>query len=258
MRDGEDSVSFYMEDAAFAFAQVRANLKVNATPPNGLKVTGLPGSGVINEAPYRLVAQATDGSGNVPSSGVKSLALGVDGYEIAGGKSGSCEPGPCTATGEWTLNGEEFGAGKHTLTLVATDNAGNVETKSYEITVRHANPMAIGPGSVNPITGALTLEANDVSIGGGYGTLGISRSYNSRHLNAGAEGPFGPQWSLSISGEQGIESEPAGGGVTLVASDGSRTTFASDGKGGFISPKGDENLVLSAEREGEERSRRTC
>ncbi len=60
---------------------------------------------------------------------------------------------------------------------------------------------------------------------------------------------MGPQWSMSLSGEQGVETEPTGD-VTLVAEDGSRVTFASDGKGGFVSPKGDGDLVLSAEWEG--------
>jgi YD repeat-containing protein len=252
MPDGEHNAEVAIEDAtSLHFGEgVQAKIRIDGTRPTGLSVVGLPGSGVVNDAPYHLSAQATDGSGTTKSSGIKSLELGIDGFEIPGGKSGSCEAGPCTATGEWTLDGEEFGAGKHTLTLVATDNAGNKETKSYEITIRHARSMDIGPGSVDPITGTLSLEANDVSVGGSFGTLGLSRSYNSRQLTAGVEGPLGPQWSLSISGEQGIESEPTGG-VTLLADDGSRTTFASDGKGGFISPKGDENLTLSAELEGE-------
>jgi hypothetical protein len=249
--EGPDPVTLQGFDAADGYGYVGAVLKVDAKKPTGLTLVGLPSGGVINDAPRKLYAQASDGLGSTKeTSGIKSLTLGVDGYEVAG-KSGSCEPGPCTAGGEWTLNGEEFGAGKHTITLVATDNAGNVETKSYEITIRHASPISVGPGSVDPLSGALTLGANDVSISDGYGTLGVSRSYDSRRLNAGESGPLGPQWSLAISGEQGIESEPVGGGVTLIGTDGSRTTFSSNGKGGFVSPSGDEGLVLSAEREGE-------
>lgn len=252
MPEGEDNVEVAVKDATtLGFGEgAQATVKVDATPPTGLKVGGLPKGNLFDGATYRLTAQATDGSGTTPSSGIRSLALGVDGSEIPGGKSGSCEPGPCTASGEWALNGEDLGAGKHELELVATDNAGNVEKASYEITVRHASPLPIGPGSVDPITGSFTLGSDDVSIGGGFGALTVSRSFNSRQLSAGAEGPLGPQWSISISGEQGLESEPTGD-VTLVAEDGSRTTFSSDGKGGFISPKGDESLTLSAEREGE-------
>jgi YD repeat-containing protein len=249
MLDGEHSVYFTAENAAGGYGYSSyVNLKVDTVSPTGLQVTGLPASGMVS-MPVHLKAQATDGSGTTRSSGIKSLELGVDGYNLLGGKSGSCEQGPCTASGEWTLNGEEFGAGKHELELVATDNAGNKETRSYEFTVRHAGPISVGPASVDPMTGTATLQASDVSIGGGYGALGVSRSFNSRQLTAGEEGPLGPQWSISLSGEQGLESESTGA-VTLVAEDGSRVTFASDGKGGFISPKGDENIVLSAEREG--------
>jgi hypothetical protein len=103
---------------------------------------------------------------------------------------------------------------------------------------------------VDPITGALHLGASDVSLSGGQGTLGVSRSYDSRQLTAGENGPLGPQWSLNISGSHALEREPSGS-VLLIAPDGSLTTFEGNGKGGFISPKGDENLVLEAEKEGE-------
>ncbi len=249
LQDGEPMVYVYAYDAAEGWEGFGVPIKVDSTKPHGLEVTGLPSSGVINETTYHLQAAATDGSGKTPSSGVKSLVLALDGYVLPG-QAGSCTPGPCTATGEWTINGEEFGAGKHTLTVQAIDYAGNEETKTYNVTVRHASPLPVGPGSVDPITGALHLGASDVSISGGIGSLGVSRSYNSRQLTAGEQGPLGPQWSLNISGSRGVEQEPTGS-VVLIGSDGERTTFESNGKGGYISPKGDENLVLEAEKEGE-------
>ncbi len=250
MPNGEEKLETTAHDAVGLAANVSSQtIKVDGTPPHGIVLSGLPSSGVINEAQYHLQAPATDGSGKTPSSGVKSIALYLDGYEVAG-KSGSCAPGPCTAVGEWTINGETFGAGKHTLTVQATDNAGNVETKPYPITVRHAGSLGVGPGSVDPITGALHLSASDVSLSGGRGTLGFSRSYDSRQLKAGEQGPLGPQWSSSISGSQRVEREPSGS-VVLAGSGGGLTTFESNGKGGYVSPKGDENLVLEAEKEGE-------
>lgn len=248
--DGLDTAEVRTEDAGLAFSPgAFATFKVDSTPP-AVVLTGLPASGIINEAQYHLFAQATDGKAKVPSSGVKSVTLALDGFVLAG-TTGGCTPGPCTATGEWTINGEEFGAGKHTLTVQVLDNAGNEERQNYNVTVRHANSLPVGPGSVDPITGALHLGANDVTVGGGTGPLGISRSYNSRQLTAGAEGPLGPQWTLNISGSQTLEEEPATNRVVLIGADGGRTTFESDGKGGFISPPGDENLVLETEKEGE-------
>ncbi|HEX3691976.1 MAG TPA: 6-bladed beta-propeller [Solirubrobacteraceae bacterium] len=249
MNDGYDTVEMSDTNASGTFGTGEGGqIKVDASAPTGLKVLGLPANNTVTQTVH-LSVQATDGSGTTPSSGIKSLELGVDGYNLLGGKAGTCELGPCTASGEWPLNGEELGAGKHSLELVATDNAGNKEKRTYEFAVSHANPVAVGAASVDPTTGATTLQASDVSISGGFGPLGVARSYDSRQLTAGEAGPLGPQWSLSLSGEQGLEEEPTGD-VTLIAEDGSATTFTSDGKGGFISPKGDENLVLTAELEG--------
>jgi hypothetical protein len=253
IEDGEKFASASAKDGMMPSGQDgpegNATIKVDGTPPYGLALSGLPSSGVINEAQYRLQGLAMDGKAPVPSSGVKSLVLGLDGYTLPG-KAGSCTPGPCSVTGEWTINGEAFGAGKHVLTLVATDYAGNVEKKEYDVTVRHAGSLSVGPGSVDPITGAMRLSASDVSLSGGRGSLGVSRSYNSRQLSEGEQGPFGAQWSISIGGSQSIERESTGG-VVLVRPDGERTNFESNGSGGYIAPKGDEGLVLEAEKEGE-------
>jgi DNA-binding beta-propeller fold protein YncE len=252
--DGEDEVQAEAKDSVGKWAKAVGpffeTVKVDATPPRNLTLAGLPSSGVIDEGELHLQGRATDGTAPTPSSGIKRLELGLDGFEIPGGKVGSCSPGPCAASGEWTLDGEGIGAGKHTLELVAEDNAGNIEIAKYTVTVRHAGALSVGPGSVNPLTGALHLSSNDVSLSGGRGSLGISRSYNSRQLTGGELGPLGLPWKLSVSGSQEIEQEPTGS-VVLVSPSGGRTTFESNGKGGFVAPKGDENLVLTDEVEGE-------
>src|ERR1700733_1812010 len=254
MPNGEEEVLAKAQDSvgkeAKAVGPADETLKVDAAPPRNLELSGLPASGVAGGGELHLQGMATDGKAPTPSSGVKELRLGLDGYTVPGGKSGSCPLGPCTASAEWTLNSEKNGAGKHTLQLVAEEHAENIETKQYTITVQHAGALSVGPGAVDPLTGALHLSANDVSLSGGRGSLGISRSSNSRQLTAGEQGALGPQWKLEISGAQEIEREPSGS-VTLVGSDGGRTTFEPNGKGGFVSPKGDENLVLEAEKEGE-------
>jgi DNA-binding beta-propeller fold protein YncE len=254
--DGEQNMEAVGKDLAAGYGLVgQAKIKVDGTPPHGILLEGVPSNGVINEAQYHLQLQATDGSGTTPSSGIKSIEigeLGSDGrvYQVGTGKSGGCSLGPCTAVGEWTLSGEALGAGKHTLEVLATDNAGNIGKKEFTITVRHVGSLGVGPGSVDPITGAFHLSASDVSIGSGGGSLGVSRSYDSRQLTAGEQGSLGPQWSLNVSGSRALEQEPSGS-VVLVAPDGGLTTFESNGKGGFVSPKGDENLVLEGEKEGE-------
>jgi YD repeat-containing protein len=225
-------------------------VKVDGTAPSGFTLTGLPAGGELNGQNYGLRAQATDGSGTTASSGVKSVALTVDGQELLGSPSSTCSPGPCVAGGEWTLNGEGLGAGPHVLTIVATDYAGNIGTKEYPFTVRHASPLSVGPGAVDPTTGALNLSATDVSISAGQRKLTVARSYNSRQLTAGTEGSLGPQWSINTGTEERLEKSLLGG-MVLVGANGGATMFWSDGKGGYESPQGDSNLVLSQVKEGE-------
>ena len=81
-------------------------------------------------------------------------------------------------------------------------------------------------------------------MGGAGSSLTVTRSYGSRHLTAGSEGPLGPQWSLSVGSQESITKLPSGN-ATLTTSNGGQTTFTSNEKGGFVSPKGDANLALS-------------
>jgi DNA-binding beta-propeller fold protein YncE len=105
--------------------------------------------------------------------------------------------------------------------------------------------VSVGPGSVDPTTGQLTLTATDVSLGGAGG---VSRTYESRNLAAGLEGPLGPQWAISLGGGEGLTALP-NGSVVLAGSSGGRTTFTRNEKGEFESPKGDGNLKIEAKEQ---------
>jgi YD repeat-containing protein len=217
---------------------------VDTVPPHNLKLSGLPSKGEaveMTEAESHVKAEATDGEGSAASSGIKSIELYIDERQT-GKASGYCSPGPCTATGEWTLNGAEFGVGQHTLTIKATDGAGNVETRKYTLYVNAATPVAMGPGSVNPESGDLALEAADVNISGGSGALAVTRHYDSRNVKEGEEGPLGPQWSISLGSLASLEVLPDGS-VMVVGPDG-LSHFAVKTGGGFEAPVGDSNLTL--------------
>jgi RHS repeat-associated protein len=237
--EGKDTVEVKVQDATGLSATASGEVKVDNTPPHELGLTGLPH--VIGDGSYRLTASAKDGSGG-ESSGIASLQLLVDGRPT-GSPAGSCSPGTCTATAEFTIAGQEFGAGPHTLTLVAKDNASNVAEESYPFTVHNATPVPIGPGSVNPESGEFTLNPTDVSISSPGSGLTFRRMYRSRHLTAGAGGPLGPQWSLIMGGQESI-TKLTNGNATLTAGY-AESTFTSNGKGGFTSPRGDATLALS-------------
>ena len=249
LSDGEDKVRYRAEDAMPGTKSLesegKATLKVDATKPRNVALGGLPWGNELREGAYELTGEATDGEGStIASSGIKSIALFVDGVEL-GKAGGSCTvaKGECTATTKWTLNGAELGAGHHAIVVVALDNAGN-ETRVYEpISIRHSTPVALGPGSVDLESGDFSLGASDVSLGSG---LTLTRTYSSRDLTAGLQGPLGPQWSLGLSSAESLV-EMVDGGVLMTSANGSQAIFGGLGEGKFESPAGDSNLTLTLE-----------
>ncbi len=222
------------------------NLKVDATAPHGITLSGLAskeGEYELDETVGHIKVGAVDGEGSIVSSGIKSLTVGVDGREI-GAPAGSCTPGPCSVSGELAVNGGEIGAGSHVLTVVATDNAGNVAKEEFFLNVYAASPVAAGPGSVDPESGNFALEATDVGMSGGEGDLTVGRYYNSRNPQEGAEGPLGPQWTISLSSLASLEVLPDGS--VLVAGPEGLVHFNVKAGGGFEAPVGDTNLKLEA------------
>jgi sugar lactone lactonase YvrE len=252
--EGEDRIrvaahSAMPETWSREYGEGETVVKIDYTKPRNLSVTPLQGvtargtSGgefEMDEVPVSFKGEATDGTKPTKSSGIASLTLSVDGREVAKA-GGSCTPGECTASEEFLVNGQELGGGRHTLTLTATDYAGNIESKSYTLIVRQASPLALGPGSVNPISGDYTLNATDVSLGSG---LSVTRHYDSRNLTAGKNGPLGPQWSLSLGSLASLEVLPDGS-VLLAGAEGV-AYFAAESGGYFKSPAGDSNLTLRA------------
>ncbi len=244
--DGEPTLEVKATNSMGSSATTSVKVKVDGTAPYELSLAGVPGGGQVGDA-YRalkLTAKAKDGSGTTVSSGIASLNLKIDGQQI-GSPSGSCSPGPCTATAEWTINAEEYGAGKHVLSFTATDKAGNV-TNSTEtpIVIHHASPTPVGPGKVNPVSGEFELEESDVSVPTADKPLTVTRSYSSRQPGAGSEGPLGSPWNISFGGAQELV-QMANGSLVLSASDGSQATFVNKGSGHYDPPAGDAGMSIT-------------
>lgn len=254
--NGEDKILASAWDAAShtdsdEYGEGEVTLKVDKTPPHNISLTGLAtssGTLELGELAGRVKVEATDGEAPIPSSGVASIALYVDEREI-GHAAGSCNPGPCTASAEWALNGANLGAGMHTLTVVATDRAHNVATKEYALYVHPAHPIGLGPGSVNPDSGDFALESQDVKISGGTGSLSVSRHYDSRNTKEGEEGPLGPQWKIGLASLSSLEVLPDKS-VMLIGPSG-LAHFAISTSGKFEAPPGDNNLELRSEANGQ-------
>jgi streptogramin lyase len=251
--NGEDKVRYRAEDAMPGTKSLEsegtATVKVDDSKPYDLVLNGLPWGNELREGVYELTGEATDGEGStVPSSGIKSLALSIDGKEV-GKAGGTCSvpKGACTASAKWTINGAELGAGHHAIVLEALDNAHNEAREPYEVSIRHSTPVAIGPGSVDLESGDFSLGAGDVSLGSG---LNLSRTSSSRDPATGLQGPLGPQWSLSLGSTESLV-EMVDGSVLLTAANGAQTIFATLGEGKFEAPPGDSNLQLTLEENKE-------
>jgi YD repeat-containing protein len=249
MADGDDRFELWAEDETRLFGQVgfyetgepeATTIKVDGTPPHNLEVSGWPTNPEISAAPHVLTIEATDGETGTPSSGVSSISTSVDGGPENPVPNASCPLGPCTASGKWTLAAEGLTEGMHRLLVTATDNAGNVAETEFTFDVRHGHPVSVGPGSVDPTTGQLTLSATDVSLAG---SGGVSRAYHSRNLTAGAGGPLGPQWAIGLGGGEGLTVLPTGS-VVLSSSAGATTTFTRNKKGELESPPGDGTVTI--------------
>jgi RHS repeat-associated protein len=242
--NGEDTLDVKAKNATGAYGSASTKIKVDFAAPYNITLTGIPANHEIGSGQYHFKVSATDGSGSTPSSGVASIVLEVDGKEV-GKPSGSCSPGPCTASGEWTVSGTEFGAGTHTITMVAVDNADNEAHATTTMYVaRPTSPVAVGPGSVNPQSGELSLESTDVSVGSPEAGLTVGRRYGSLHVGEEAESPLGPDWVLGLGGAQSVTKLP-NGNVLMTTGPGLQAVFTAKGGGEFTPPKGDENMALT-------------
>jgi RHS repeat-associated protein len=261
VKTGEWTLGAYAYDAvgnvSIADYEHEPKLYVDNTPPAMASFGGTlsqHANGTIGAGSFPLTFSAEDGSTAAPQSGVRSLKVAVDGKQVEEIKTSCPEPtgkpaaGCFSLSGSWTMDGEKYGAGTHTVTVTATDWAGNETPRTLFVTVNEAESEPVGPGSVNLTTGDFKLSATDVSIASAGADLTVSRTYDSRRLSEGAGGPLGVQWSLNLpelaSGGVWRSLRPVAGGVRLTAVSGESVTFASSGETTFVSPGGYQTLQL--------------
>ncbi len=254
--NGEDTLRYRAQEAIGSSTESletepssKVKVKVDKAAPHNIQLVGLPYGNELSERTYALTVKATDGEGpGIASSGVKSIALSIDGTAI-GTPLGSCTAakGECTASGTWQVKGSELGAGHHAIEVLTFDNAKNEARRQFEITIRHSAPVAVGPGSVDLQSGDFSFSAGDVSMGSG---LSVSQSYSSRAVEQGVEGGLGPQWTLGLSSTESLE-ELVDGAVLMTDGKGRQSVFApteehnAAGELVFEAPVGDSNLAIT-------------
>ena len=245
--NGEDTVDVQSEDAAVSFStEVSAKLKVDNTAPYNLKVSSgmAETGGEISAARHEITVEATEGTKPTPSSGIRAITATVEGKELAISQAGECPAGECTAAAKFVIPGEQIGVGLHHMVISAVSNANVEAQREVTFAILPGNPVPFGPGRVDPITGQYGLSATDVTLAG---VGGVSRTYRSQSLTAGAEGPLGPQWKLSAGAGDELKILPSGTAVLSTNTSSSLTSFLLKSNGEYESPKGDANLKLEYE-----------
>lgn len=212
-------------------------------------------NGTIGNGNFNLTFSAEDGSSSSPQSGMDWIGVSVDGKRVSEMTTTCPYPtavpaaGCYTLSGSWTLEGQKYGAGSHAITVTAEDWVGNRTTETFHVTINEAPYEAMGPGSVNIKTGDYKLTATDVSVANPAASLQIGRSYDSRQLTQGANGPLGPQWNLSLPDQaangvwQSLQVLTTGAVRVMLAS-GTPVTFALNGSS-YTSPPGYQTDVLT-------------
>ena len=109
--------------------------------------------GWVEQQSYAFTASAKDAG-----YGVTSLALKIDGQQVAS-SGAACPEGGCEASLSKTVNVASYKGGEHPALLIATDGAGNVLEKAWDINV---DPK----GSVSVSEVADTLEAVEETVEG--------------------------------------------------------------------------------------------
>jgi hypothetical protein len=131
----------------------------------------------ISETSYSLSIDAGDGSADDPETGVKSLEIQVDGVQTSLDTQ-TCAAGNCGMTKSWQFYPSQYADGAHTIDIITTDQAGNIDTEEVGVMVKNipaSSPQTLNASSSTElITGDLpgdhagqaTADIGDVNADG--------------------------------------------------------------------------------------------
>ena len=106
----------------------------------------------------------------------------------------------------------------------------------------------LGIGSVNTVTGNLSVTAGDVLVSSYGSDLSVARTFNSREPDASEDGPFGPGWLAStpvLSANAMYERmEIDGSVIRVIGADDSVISFEEAFVGVFVPQSGGQFLIL--------------
>lgn len=226
--EGEKRITASVSNAAIG-AEATKYVKVDNSGPTAT-LSGLESGAVAGLGQNKLTIKVTDGTEQKPGSGVLAgeTSVALDGEEILTPGGGSCSPGPCTITRNYSFVGQEIGVGEHILAVTAVDQIGNESTTELPIVVLSSGPtVGMGPGQLNIENGNFLHTATDVAVSTPGAQLRVMRTHESvRSLQQA--GPLGPGWDLTLGAWRRATKMPDGS-VVLTDSKGRLIIFQKDG-----------------------------
>jgi hypothetical protein len=125
---------------------------------------------------YPLHVRATDGGTEQPGSGLKSIAISVDGKTVESKEQG-CPGGSCAQELSWTFSRGIYPGLAHVVHVLATDQAGNLAESVLELSEPNGSIPACSPTGAPPKASPEKTEA----LPGG-GTLSIYRTAGGKEI----------------------------------------------------------------------------
>ncbi|MEV8547637.1 DNRLRE domain-containing protein [Streptomyces sp. NPDC051572] len=153
----------------------------------------------------------------------------------------------------WAATGQLADDGPVQVRALFTDGTNTYGTDTATVTIDrkadNATISAVGPGSVNLLTGDFGLDATDA---GAFGTA-VTRSFSSRDPLAGSGQSgqvaiFGPNWASGITASASdwtYVKQTSTTSVAVMDATGGQTGFTLNSSGGWTPEPGAENLTLT-------------
>jgi hypothetical protein len=173
----EDSGALYTHTLSPGRVAAHAGAIDDGTPPDvNLSGTLWDSDGAdVAQASYDLVVRASDGSAELPDSGVASIEVLVDSVRRFF-DSQACPAGSCALTDSWQFQPALYAVGTHNIDIVVTDQAGRTTTESEDVNVVRAQsqpsqraavstfgPRRIDGGKAGDRSGAGVADVGDLN-----------------------------------------------------------------------------------------------
>jgi hypothetical protein len=140
---------------------------------------------------YGLHVDAKDGTSDAPQSGIASVAVRVDGQQVAEQKP-SCTGNSCPLSWDWTLDASKYSAGRHAVAVTATDGVGRTATKTLDVDLARDTTkpglVVLGPLAQAPKgwVDQHNYTATGVATDAGYGASSMKLLIDGKPVGAAA------------------------------------------------------------------------